>query len=126
MGVSSSWLEAFGHSPGTLGVTSESREPGYSRQVVYCISYPRSVKAVSKGPFGLLGETEFGTTIWALDVKGLISFSGLCQWTEKKMAFVGKIICHEFILTVSIQIKDYNVITKLTEILSTTTKNFDC
>lgn len=30
---------------------------------------------------------------------------------EKKIAFVGKIVCHEFILTVSIQIKDYNVIT---------------
>lgn len=42
------------------------------------------------------------------------------------MAFVGKIICHEFIPTVSIQIKEYNVITKLTEILSTTTKNFNC
>ena len=79
----------------------------------------------SKGPFGLLGETEFGTTIWALDVKGLISFSGLCQWMEKKIAFVGKIICHEFILTGLIQIKDYNVITKLIEILSTT-KNFSC
>ena len=44
---------------------------------------------------------------------------------KKKIAFVGKIICHEFILTGLIQIKDYNVITKLIEILSTT-KNFSC
>lgn len=47
-------LEAFGHSPGTL--KSRPRAGSSVTPGRWCISYPRSVKAVIQGAFGLLGE----------------------------------------------------------------------